>query len=176
MTISGVIRIFGVSSVALVVLVLETNATYAQEGTRTPVAHKQVLSANPFLLMFKWFNTEYERKINESNTWGVSGSFFSLEDNEDYMSAQLNYRFYPQGAALTGFYLGGRGGYHHVDVDRDDGQFFGMGFEMGYNWLFGTNRRVSLGLGGGATRLFGGDLDGASMAIPTVRINVGFAF
>jgi hypothetical protein len=138
--------------------------------------HNQVVSANPFLLMFKWFNTEYERKINESNTWGVSGSFFSLGDNEDYVNAQLNYRYYPQRAALTGFYLGARGGYHHVDVDRDDGQFFGLGFEMGYNWLLGANRRMSVGLGGGATRLFGGVLDGASLAIPSVRVNAGFAF
>ena len=37
----------------------------AQEaGTRTPVPHEQVLSANPFLLLWEWVNIEYERKMS----------------------------------------------------------------------------------------------------------------
>jgi hypothetical protein len=163
----------------IVFTVFAANATVAsaQEGTRTPVVHKQVLSANPFGLMFEWFNADYERKINESNTWGASASFLSLGGDSDYVNAQLAYHYYPQGAALTGFYLGGRGGIHHVETDGEDGRFFGIGFELGYNWLLGAKRRVSIGLGAGATRLFGADLDGASLTIPTVRlVNVGIAF
>jgi hypothetical protein len=176
LTISSVIRALSLFAVAVIVLALAANTAYAQEGTRTPVVHKQVISANPFLLMFKWFNMEYERKINESNTWGLSSSFFSLGDDEDYANAQLNYRFYPQNASLTGFYLGARGGYHHVDEGRNDGQFFGLGFDLGYNWLFGATRRVSFGLGAGASRLFGGELEDAALTVPTLRVNVGFAF
>jgi hypothetical protein len=149
----------------------------AQDGTRVPVPHNQVLSANPFGLMFGWFNADYERKINESNTWGASASTFSLGGDADYVNAQLAYRYYPQGAALTGFYIGGRGGVHTVEVADADGRFFGLGFEVGYDWLFGAKRNFSVGVGAGATRLFGGDLNGASLTIPTVRlINVGIAF
>lgn len=150
----------------------------AQDATRTPVPHNQVLSANPFGLMFEWFNADYERKINESTTWGVSGSFFSFgHDAADYVNVQAAYRYYPQGAALSGFYLGGKGGVHSVGVDAESARFFGLGFELGYNWLLGARKNVMIGMGAGATRLFGGALDGATLTIPTVRlVNVGIAF
>ena len=158
-------------------LLMSAAPSYAQEGTRAPIPHNQVVSANPFGLMFEWFNADYERKINESTTWGVSASFFSLGDDTDYANAQFAYRYYPQGAALSGFYLGGKGGLHRAGVDDESERFFGIGFELGYNWLLGAKRNISIGLGGGATRLFGGELEGASVAIPTVRlVNVGIAF
>jgi hypothetical protein len=149
----------------------------AQDGTRAPVPHNQVLSANPFGLMFEWFNADYERKINESSTWGASASWWSPGGDADYVNAQVAYRYYPQGAAFSGFYLGGKGGLHSVSVDAASGEFFGLGFELGYNWLLGAKRNVSVGMGAGATRLFGADLNGASLTIPTVRlVNVGIAF
>jgi hypothetical protein len=158
--------------------VFAASPSFAQDGTRVPVPHNQVLSANPFGLMFNWFNADYERKINESSTWGVSGSFFSFGgDDADYVNVQAAYRYYPQGAALSGFYLGGKGGLHHVGIDTESGRFFGLGFELGYNWLLGAKKNVSIGMGAGATRLFGGGLDGATLTIPTVRlVNVGIAF
>ena len=153
------------------------SAVFAQEATRTPVPHNQVLSANPFGLMFEWFNADYERKINESSTWGLSGSFLSLGDDTDYLNTQMAYRYYPQGAALTGFYLGGKGGVHRAGVEDDSELLFGLGFELGYNWLLGARRNVSVGIGAGATRLFGGVLEDTSVAIPTLRlVNVGIAF
>jgi hypothetical protein len=149
----------------------------AQDGTRTAVPHNQIVSANPFGLMFEWFNVDYERKINEASTWGASASFLSLGGDADYLNAQFAYRYYPQGTALAGFYLGGKGGLHSVSVDEASGQFFGLGFELGYNWVLGTKRNVSVGIGAGATRLFGADLNGASLTVPTVRlVNVGIAF
>ena len=66
---------------------------------------------------------------------------------------------------------------HNVGVDEATGRFFGLGFELGYNWLLGAKKNISIGMGAGATRLFGGDLNGASLTIPTVRlVNVGIAF
>lgn len=165
------------SCVVVALVVFAGSPALAQDGTRTPVPHNQVVSANPFGLMFEWFNADYERKINESSTWGVSSSFFSLGGEADYVNVQGAYRFYPQGAALSGFYLGGKGGLHSVGVDGAEGRFFGLGFELGYNWLLGAKKNVSIGMGAGATRLFGGALDGASLTIPTVRlVNVGIAF
>jgi hypothetical protein len=170
-------RHLAVAAVIACLSVASATSASAQDGTRPPVPHNQVLSANPFGLMFEWFNADYERKINESTTWGASASFLSLDDDADYVNAQLAYRYYPQGAALSGFYLGGKGGLHHVGLDDESGQFFGVGFELGYNWLLGAKKNVSIGMGAGATRLFGGDLDGASLTIPTVRlVNVGIAF
>ena len=148
------------------------------EGTKTPVPHRQTVSVNPFGLMFEWFNGEYERKVNDRSTFGVSASGFSLDGGDtDYVNGALFYRFYPQRAALSGFFIGGRGGVHRVSTNSDADVFFGLGFELGYAWLFGADRRFGVSIGAGATRLFGGDLEGSSLTIPTFRlINVGIAF
>ncbi len=41
----------------------------------------------------------------------------------------------------------------------------------------GERENVSVALGVGATRLFGGDLDDVSVTVPTLRlVNIGWAF
>ena len=149
-----------------------------QPGTREPVPHQNVLSANPFLLLFEWTNVEYERKISPTGTVGLSGSWISLDEgDEDYRSLNAFYRYYPQAAALTGFYFGGRGGVYSVSDFQEDATVFGFGLEVGYNWLLGANRTFYIGLGAGAIRLFGGDLEDSSATIPTLRLlNIGWAF
>jgi hypothetical protein len=152
----------------------------AQGPAPVPVPHAQTVSANPFGLLFGWFNAEYERKLTAATTWGVSGSMLDV-DTFEYGAANALLRYYPQGAALKGFFLGARTGVHHVsneDASEDDeATFVGAGFEIGYTWLMGQNQHVAISLGAGANRLFGADLEGASLTIPTVRlINVGIAF
>ena len=147
----------------------------AQASTDTAVKPTQIVSANPFTLTFGWFNAEYERKLTSNATWGVSGSFFGLGDF-DYQNANALLRYYPR-AALSGFFVGGRAGIYHAAAYIDGGTAFGTGFELGYTWLLGGQQNVAVSLGAGANRLFGGDLHGASIAVPTIRlVNVGFAF
>ncbi len=147
-------------------------------GTRTPVPDEQVISANPFLLLFEWFNGEYERKVSPTMTLGVGASRFSFDDgDESYTGLNGFVRYYPQGAALSGFSLGGRLGIHSVSDDDDEGEAYGMGVDIGYSWLLGSERNFYIGLGIGATRLFGGDIEGGRVVIPSIRlINIGFAF
>jgi hypothetical protein len=60
--------------------------------------------------------------------------------------------------------------------DDDEGSAFGFGFDVGYSWLLGAERKFYIGLGIGATRLFGGDID-ESVTLPSIRLlNVGIAF
>ena len=152
----------------------------AQGAAPVPVPHNQIVSANPFGLIFGWFNAEYERRLTPATTWGVSGSMLDVELFE-YRTANALLRYYPQGAALKGFFLGARTGVHHVSnedaAEDDEATFVGAGFEIGYTWLMGQNQRVAISIGAGANRLFGSDLEGASLTIPNVRlINVGIAF
>jgi opacity protein-like surface antigen len=170
-------------SIALRVLVLtavvfaaSAPAALAQDGTKTPVPHNQTISANPFGLMLKWFNVEYERKLTNTMTLGASGSNFGLGD-ADLQRFNALFRYYPQGAALTGVYLGGRGGVARVSDAGDDAHAFAMGVEIGYSWLFGSKRNVGISIGAGVDRLFGGDLDNFDIVWPNVRlVNVGIAF
>ena len=154
------------------------HASAQAPGTKVPVPHNQVLSANPILLLFEWANVEYERKISPTGTVGVAGSWVSFDDgNEEYRGLSAFYRYYPQGAALTGFYFGGKFGYHWVSDYGDTGSAFGLGIDIGYSWLLGESRSFYVGLGVGASRLFGNDLEDDSVTIPTIRlVNIGFAF
>jgi hypothetical protein len=59
---------------------------------------------------------------------GVSTSFLSLEGS-DFASLNALYRYYPRGAALSGFFLGGRVGSYHVSDEGESGEALGLGFE-----------------------------------------------
>ena len=153
-------------------------ALYAQhtQPAPAPAGPGQAFTANPFLLILKDFNLEYERRHLGSTTFGVSTSGIGVGDAE-YRNLQGFYRYYPQGLSLSGFYVGGRGGLHRVSVDDKSGTFLGVGFELGYTWLLGSQRNFSVSIGAGATRLFGGDLNDVSLVVPTVRlVNLGWAF
>jgi uncharacterized protein DUF3575 len=172
----AVTRVF-VSVFVAIVLLLVAASAHAQTAVPQPLSeNKQTVSANPFLLMFSVFNVEYERKLTTATTLGASTSILGFDD-ATYRNVSAFYRYYPQGHALSGFYIGGRGGAHRVSLDRESGVFFGLGFELGYDWLLGREKNFSVGIGAGATRLFGGDLDGVALTIPTFRfVNIGWSF
>ncbi len=154
-------------------------------GTRAPVPHQQQITANPFGVIGGWFNAEYERKLAETWSVGLGGSYLSLDDNESISSASAAFRFYPQGAALSSFYVGPRVGFYrqqrgHVhtftgmrvdEVNDNPESSLGVGFELGYTWLLGADRNFNVSVGVGATRLFSGGV------VPTGKLlNIGWAF
>jgi len=162
--------------IAILSLVAVAPARAQDEGTKTPVAHDQVISASPILWMFKWYNVDYERKISSTTTWGLSGSYLPIGEFT-YGRASLLIRYYPQRAALTGFYLGGQTGVYRVGDAIEHAVLYGAGLDLGYGWLLGSKRNVGVSLGFGLSRLFGPDLEGASIVIPNARLlNVGIAF
>ncbi len=144
-------------------------------GTRVPVPHQQQITANPFGVIGGWFNAEYERKLAETWSVGLGGSHLSLDDNESISSASAAFRFYPQGAALSRFYVGPRVGFYRIDdrvslVGRPESSL-GVGFELGYTWLLGADRNFNVSVGVGATALFSGPV------VPTGKLlNIGWAF
>ncbi len=144
------------------------------------VPHEQTLTANPFLLLAEWFNAEYERKVSPSSTLGIAGSLIDLDGGDDtFLSLNAQFRYYPQGAALVGFYVGPRLGYYWIEEGPSDTSedAVGLGFDVGYNWLLGSERRFAIGLGIGLSRLFGVDDGDTEAIIPIVRlVNIGFAF
>ena len=169
----NVARLVGVG---MLTLVTATHARAQDEATATPIPRNHVISASPFLLMFKWFNVDYERKVSPVATVGASASYLPI-DGFDYGRATLHARYYPQGAALTGFYVGGQASVHRAGTKRDQGVFFGAGVDVGHAWLLGAKRNHSVSVGLGTTRLFGRDLDGYALMVPNARlVNIGFAF
>ena len=186
---------------SLVIIALMCSAPAFAQTTSTPPADtpNQTLSLNPFGLMLEWFNVEYERKITSSATLGVEAAHNTWME---YSNVELLARFYPQGEALKGFYLGARAGgfgievteYHYAPptsprdprsyppypiVTTHRQVFPGVGLEVGYNWLLGREQRVAIGLGFGLSRLLReSDYDFYfPVTLPHPRIvNVGIAF
>jgi len=147
-------------------------------GTAPPTDAQQIISTSPLLLMFQWFNLEYDRRVTPSLTLGVSVSRLSLGHGDvPYATGTGIIRYYPSGSAMRGFYLGGRAGAYRFSDGPDSDTFFGAGFEIGYDWLLGRRQNVGLSLGVGATRMFGTGVDDVPVVLPTLRLlNVGIAF
>lgn len=172
------IRPAGLAAVLAASFVLLPGAVRAQEPVRVTEADapRQVVSASPILWIAKWFNGDYERRLTPATTWGLSGSYLGIDDFH-YGRASVLLRYYPQGRALNGFYLGGQSGLYRLASTSEHELLYGAGFDLGYAWLLGPRKQVGVSLGFGLSRAFGSGVDGASMVIPNARlVNVGVAF
>ena len=171
------VRYLSRSAFVAALVVASAASSTAQTVNASPAAARPVqeISINPITTTFGWYNGEYQRSIDATKTWGVSGSYLSFSD-ASYRNLTGTFRYYPR-AAMSGFYIGGRVGMHRIGTDTGAGTFLGAGPDIGYSWLLGAKQNVGIAMGIGAMRLFGGDLDGVSFTIPTVRlIDVGIAF
>jgi hypothetical protein len=156
----------------LLTLVIPSGARAQDVDTPTPVVRRQVVSANPLDLRHGRLNAEYERQIGPTSTWGVSGSSSDFRYISRVRTVNLMLRYYPQVAALTGFYVGVTAG---ASITANRRTRVDGGYELGYAWLVGAKRNISLNLRG--ARLYG--LPGPGPLYPRGNIgvfSVGFAF
>jgi hypothetical protein len=177
-------------------------AQEAQEAQEVQEAQgaQAVISANPFGLLLGLFNTEYERIVSESATFGFGGSSHGsfwdggsegkqvcdhpdavLESDrchwEDpattYVNADVFYRYYPRGDPLDGWSFGVKAGLTKVTGYSAK---LGIGFDTNWSWLLGKENGFYIGAGFGLKRLYGiGDESGLDndfpiQFIPTFRI------
>ena len=184
--------------VVAVLTMCSAQALAQTNATKPPVPHHQIISTNPFGLLFNWFNADYERKVAPATTVGVTAAHVGAMD---YSNVAFLARWYPQRAALDGFFIGARAGayrletyeYEYTTVTDPNGRTYstypsaprkrqhimpGVGIDLGYNWLLGPNQNFSIGLGFGVTRLLGnGDEFDFTMAVPNMKlVSIGFAF
>jgi len=160
------------STLVVGAIVISTPAALeAQDGVRLS---RHLISANPFGLLVDWFNAEYEHTASDSATVGVGGSFFS-DGGDDYVNADVFYRFYPAGRALEGFSFGVKVGVTRGPSARSR---FGVGVDTNWSWLLGKRDTFYVGAGFGLKRLYGtNDAEFDREYVPTIRIiNIGFAF
>ena len=140
--------IFAVAGlVALFMAVAPSVGMAEEEGVTDDVEKNNVVSTNPILDMFTWWNLEYERKIASTGTVGLAGSFIDFEDDESFKSINAFYRFYPQERALSGFFFGARIGVYNVEDGNDSETAYGFGIDIAYSWLLGKRKGFSISLG-----------------------------
>jgi len=190
-------------SLAVVIAACSSSPALAQAPEPpTSSTRNQTVSVNPFFMLFEWYSAEFERKVSPGVSIGLSAA--TLDDA--FWDAEVFARFYPQGNALNGFYLGARGGVVGIEVTRYTYQPYqppppgtppgrgvpnypiatretrsipAFGLEAGYNWLLGSRKNIAIGVGFGLSRLLDDDNGDYFMppVVPHFRlVNVGVAF
>ena len=184
--------------VSLAILIFGLSGLPLAAQQREEFQPRNVISANPFLILVDRFNAEYERVISPTTTIGFGGS--TLKDDKDdswtnepeprvetdqYVNFDVFWRFYPGSNrtrtynAPVGWAFGAKMGITAVD----GGTYFGYGFDLNRSFVLGPDDNFYVGLGFGLKRLVGAPQDEAGeptlgvSLIPTLRIaNVGFIF
>jgi hypothetical protein len=171
-------------------IALAASATAAQAPVAAP---RQSIAINPLGAVFRVYSGEIERSLvpglslgASSSYWGTGADFEDGSGDVSYLSLDGKLRYYPGGTSLQGFSLGGTFGYTRLagKLTTDDGRETGRadalsaGVVLDYNWLLGDDRRFLVGTGVGAKRLFPLGIEDAdvSIAYPTLRLSVGYAF
>ena len=146
----------------------------------------RVLSANPFALLFDFFNSEYEIRGSDSVTFGAGASTravtirenydyaarTSTEHQERYLNGDVFVRYYPGGRAFSGRSFGLKAGFTRIP---SQGSYFGIGFDANRSWML--NEHFFFGSGIGLKRLIGTDDRNFDLKyIPTLRMNIGVGF
>lgn len=160
-----------------------------------PAAHGQVLSIQPLWSTVGAFAGELERRVSSKWTLGVGGMYFGKElalhggsADAKYASGDVKLRYYPGARALRGFSLGAQAGYSRVRGQATDsvtsrsaqGSAGGasMGAALDYSWLLGASDAFYVGVGAGVKALFidKESVKGVTLAYPTARLSIGYAF
>ncbi|MCC6244940.1 MAG: hypothetical protein IT353_19000 [Gemmatimonadaceae bacterium] len=154
----------------------------------------RVISINPFLPLFGYFAAEFEHRIRPSVSWAISGSHIELDDRYTNLDAKV--RLYPTERGLRGFNIASSLGYARVHDQSSSSDCvidiltssdcgapkpFSTGtfaVEIGYQWLLGPSRSTAVTVGGGAKRYLGSSRFYGTVprVLPTMRLNVGYAF
>ena len=171
----------------------------AAQASQAPVpsSPRQAITIQPITTIVGFYSAEFERAMSRSATLGIGASYSDgLVGNDDqsdprYLSVDAKLRFYPNEQPLRGFSLGLTAGYTSITThDCDFSVDFSCsahtssrtngpsaGFQLDYGWLLGRSQKTVVALGLGAKRLFVNHTDfSGTIAYPTARISVGFAF
>jgi hypothetical protein len=159
-------------------------------STKTPT---QIISVNPFLPLFGYFQAEYEHRVAQNASVGISGSHIKFDDL--YTSVDVKLRLYPQERVLENLGISAGLGYGRVKRQdnvycdptlliqcADDGKTSEsaptFAVEAQYQWLLGASRSTAVAIGGGAKRYFISDSKSAGIerVVPTLRLTIGYAF
>jgi hypothetical protein len=167
----------------LVALMAAPLATVAAQDA----APRNVISIQPLSAMFTVFSGEFERGLTKAVSWGVGGTYFSIGDTGDeasYTSGDFKLRYYPQGAALNGFSLGGTVGYSNVSetvgASNSSQGAPAIGLLLEYQWLMGSKKSFSMAMGAGAKAVMLNEDDFTGNEVtaryPTARVSIGYAW
>jgi hypothetical protein len=173
--------LFTASLAALTIMTAAAPSASAQDAfvDVAPVPYSHIISLNPVLLVFQGIiSADYEQRVGPSTTLGASLSRFGFS-KADYLTLEARGRYYVSGRAFDGVAVGAVVGVVRLTEDstRVNGSAMNVGFTVERQWLLGTDERVALTAGGGATRLFfAEDRPAFRSVLPILRLSIGWGF
>lgn len=147
---------------------------------------RNVVGMAPLSLLFSALVMEYERAITPSVSAhlaaSVAWSGFSvpgiLEFSGLSYGAALGARLFLVGEAPEGLWIGPQAGVLHASLSANNNRVSGLGYHghgmLGYTFMLGPGRNISLSLGLGGGFLYVPPLP--SLYVPVVRANIGYGF
>jgi hypothetical protein len=151
-------------------------------------AQSNVIKTNPLALAFGSFNATFERVVSPSSSILISGQYmFRLFGEEVNLGGLgLGYRYFFTHAKKpvpAGFYVTPQGAFSFGKVKNEDGtstgaNSFGIGAEIGYQWVWESGFVLDLGIGPMYRFLSGtGEVEGNTTGIwPSATLAIGYAF
>jgi len=137
-------------------------------------AQTQAVKINPIGAAFGLGNLGYEFSTNDSQSLTVSALYFKVGDFSG-LGAGLEYKFYFEGEAITGWYAAPVGGFLSIKSNNEKASIFTAGGEAGHQWVFGEH--FALDVNAGYSAFFGGDnLSGFNGGGFTLGVAIGYAW
>ena len=147
-----------IGAVAFGATTLSAQTLRDQTSGPTAASPTQIISVNPFLPLFGYFQAEYEHRVAKNASIGISGAHMKL--NDIYTSVDVKLRLYPQERVLQNLGISAGFGFGRVKGDDDigcgvtlitpcpDGKASAsaptFGVEAQYQWLLGASRSQAI--------------------------------
>lgn len=153
----------------------------------------RIVSVNPFLPLFGFFQGEFESRVNKALTFAVASSYTEW-NNDRTLNLDAKVRWYGQERAPNGLGMAASLGVGRVDRDasvtcdyapvmplcttRDRGALTVPAFavEGQYQWLLGSRRNTAVSVGFGVKRYFASETEMDGNVRPMGRLTIGYAF
>ena len=181
---------------ATLALALTAGVPAALSAQAKPAAELpgRIVSVNPFLPLFGYFQGEFESRINKSLTFAVSGSYVEWLDDDPSLNLDAKVRWYGQERAPSGLGMAVSLGVGRIQQDArlqcdyapvvpncntiPKGSVMAPAFavEGQYQWLLGSRKNTAVSVGFGAKRYFAGKDELQTEVRPTLRLTIGYAF
>ena len=149
-------------------------------------AQSNIIKTNPFGLAYGNFNVTYERVLNPSASFLVKGNYMYKLLGLDVSLAGLGvgYRYYITHAKKeipNGFYVNPQVAFAFGSIkDNNDTSYsatnFGIGAELGYQWVWSSGFTLDLGIGPMYNFVSSDSSDSANGIAPALTLAIGYAF
>ncbi len=147
-------------------------------------AQKNVIKTNPFGLALGNFNLTYEKVLNTSSSVLFKGQYMfkllGLDVNLGGIGA--GYRYYITNAKKqvpTGFYINPQTSLSFGSVSESGTSYsatsFGIGAEIGYQWVWDSGFTLDLGIGPNYNVVSSEGVSGNGI-VPSATLAIGYAF